>query len=71
LTHNDPYHGNPHSKAPPGFLTKDEGQNASCKTTEVVYRDDDSFQAGGWVPKRIEEIGIAYNARENTLIITK
>ena len=66
-TYNDPKHGNPHGQPPPRLLAKDETQNTSRKTAQVVYRHDDALEPGRRVAECVEEVGVAYYAGEDAL----
>lgn len=70
-TYDNPHHSNPHGQFPARLLGKNKRENASRKTSQVVYGDDDTFERGAGVVERVEKVCIADDSRENTLIVAK
>jgi hypothetical protein len=70
-TYNDKDHCDPHRQSPTCLLTKDEAQNASREASKIVDRNNDTLECGRGVAERVQEILIAYNTTEDSLVISE
>lgn len=70
FAHN-PHHSNPHAKTPSKFLADEDSQDASREGTKVVDANDDAFEAAAGVAECGTPIFVAYNAGEDSLVVTE
>lgn len=69
-THDNKSHGNPHRQPTSSPLAKEKGKDATSKTTQVVYTDDDTLQPSVGVAELIGEVLIANDTAEHPLVVS-
>jgi len=71
FTYNDPDHGNPHRQSPTRLFAEDKAENTPSETSQVVYGNNDALKTRRRMVECIQEVLIAHNSTEHTLIVTK
>lgn len=69
-THDDEPHGNPHRQPTSSPFTKEKGKDATSKTTQVVYTDNDTLQPSVGVAELIAKVLIANDTAEDPLVVS-
>lgn len=69
-THQDDEHGKPKSRSATPALEQ-EGEEASKHAAQIIHRDDQTQQTIAGVSKGVEEVLVADNVAEHTLLITE
>ena len=69
-THDNKSHGNPHRQPTSSPFTKEKGKDATSKTTQVVYTDNDTLQPGVGIAELIAQVLIADDTAEHSLVVS-
>jgi hypothetical protein len=70
-SYDNKHHCNPHNQSSASPLAEYESQDTSREAAKTVNRDDDILEPGRWVVKCIQEILVAYNTAEDTLVVAE
>jgi hypothetical protein len=69
-THDDEPHGNPHRQSTSSPFTKEKGKDATSKTTQVVYTDNDTLQPSVGVAELIAKVLITDDTAKDSLVVS-